>query len=1141
MRKLTMLLMFAGVCTFAWSQNFTKLQAEIESAPSFELLKSNANEIVISLQVNSYALNRVETPRGTAVVVNAPESGKLMNEGYPDLPLLSTSIIIEDASMYQTEIIYQDYIEIDNISVAPSKGSLSRNINPDDVPFTYSEAYQTDAFYPSQLSKISDPFILRDFRGTSLQVFPYAYNPVSKVLRIYTKIVIKLTKTNNIQAINTFSRSKSAEYVNGAYNEIYKDIFLNYSNNPFKYTPLEESSPGNILIISDPDYIDTMQDYVDWKTEKGYDVEMIETSTAGSNANQIKSYVENYYNTNGLTYLLLVGDAEDIPPMIQGGNDSDNAFAYIIGSDGYSDFFVGRFSASSTADVATQVARTIYYEKEINETATWLENSFGSASNEGGGSQGHDGGESDETHMTYLQNDLEAYGYTTTTINQNGGNNAQISTAMNSGMGIANYIGHGGDFEWVNTSFSNSNVNALSNVNKLPFIFSVACVNGNFSGQTCFAEAWMRAQNGGEPTGAIGFLGSTINQAWNEPMTGQDEMVDIIIESYEDNIKRTFAGIAMNGIFLMIQEGGQGQETADTWTVFGDPSLMVRTKTPEDMTITHYNILSVGEEQFTVNCNIEGGLVGLSKITPQGVELIGRGYVESGSAIIEINSFTEPDNMLITVTAYNKITYQSEIMVIVPDGAYITWNSYDINDTEGNNNGLADYNETIKLNVTAKNVGVETANGVNCTISNSNEDINIITNEATFGDMAPDDEIVVNDAYTIEIADGVEDQRSFMFNADFTDEDDNSWTSAFNIITNAPNISLQYLSIDDTELGDGDGLLSAGETVDIIIKANNNGHAISENGIANIIVNNNGSAIYNTSDCNALEQGSWQNLSFRVMVDELCPTGEALSCTFSINLGAYSASLELLLPVGIQVEDWESGTLDSYEWDNDDNLPWAIDDDVKYEGDNSLRSGNVTSSGGESTLTIILNVIANDEVSFMKKVSCEPTSWGVYYDYLAFYIDNQMEDQWAGEINWTEENYNVSEGEHELKWTFAKDNYLDQGDDCAWIDYIILPPHSVATSIFNTQAEVSILQTSLSPNPADAYAQLHMLLPEDTKVSCEIYSITGKHIKTVFSSRKIKAGENTISFITSDLSEGYYIVVINTETDIISKKLSINR
>ena len=42
---------------------------------------------------------------------------------------------------------------------------------------------------------------------------------------------------------------------------------------------------------------------------------------------------------------------------------------------------------------------------------------------------------------------------------------------------------------------NNTNVNSLTNSGMFPWIWSVACVNGEFHLGTCFAETWLRATN----------------------------------------------------------------------------------------------------------------------------------------------------------------------------------------------------------------------------------------------------------------------------------------------------------------------------------------------------------------------------------------------------------------------------------------------------------------------------------------------------------------------------------------------------------------------------------------------------------------------------------------------------------------------
>lgn len=1140
MIKLLFTIALAITISSLWTQELTKINYDKDITHNISVIKSSLDELIVHFEINTYNLEKVQTPEGLAFIVNAPNGGRIYEKGAPDLPLLSTSLIIDDNGMYSAEIVQGDYIELEDINIAPSKGSLLRSVNPNDVPYTYGEAYQKDEFYPETNGKLSKPFILRDFRGINLQVFPYTYNPISKVLRIYTSLEVKLTKTNKTNDINSISRTKSLDLINGSFSEIYESVFLNYQTNPVKYTPLEEPSPGNILIISHPEYTESMTDYITWKIEKGFEVEIIDVTEIGNTATAISTYVDNYFNDNGLSYLLLVGDAQHIPPMIVNSNDSDNAYAYVLGDDGYADFFVGRFSGESLTDIETQVARTIYYEKDMDETNSWLENALSSASNEGGGSTGHDGGESDEVHMSYINDDLETYGYSVTNVNQDGGNNTMLSNAVNEGIGIANYIGHGSDQSWVNTNFTNSNVNALTNHNKLLFAFSVACVNGNFSGQTCFAEAWLRATNNEQPTGAVGFLASTINQAWNEPMTGQDEMVDILIESYNHNIKRTFAGVALNGMFLMIQEGGQGQATADTWTVFGDPALMLRTKTPQAMNISHLEIFSVGETQFSVNCDVEGALVAVSKIVDENVELIGTAYVDEGVANLNLIPFETPGTMKITVTAFNKITYQEEIMVIVPEGPYIVLDSFEITDEEENNNQLADFGESINLNCIAKNVGVETANSVSCTINTNDQLVDITQDNNFFGDIEADNSITLSNAFSFDVAEFVPDQHNVVFNAEFQDGNLNVWNSTFSIKINAPSLELNFIGIDDSESGNNNGMLDPGETANLIIEIVNQGHANASQGQINMAVEQNATGIATENTLDGLSVSENQQLTFTIAVDDILQAGTLVLCSFNANLGNYSADLDISIPVGLQIEDWESASLESFAWTNDTSLPWTIDTSEYYEGENSLKSG-IPSSAGNSSLTIILEVVADDEVSFMKKVSCEQIYFDMYFDYLGFYINDQLQDQWAGEVDWSEESYDVSQGNQVLKWTYTKDAYFTEGADCAWIDYIILPPHTVATSINNQTVDLNEFKTSVYPNPATDIVNVLIQAPESEMFKAEIFTITGIKVKTVFENRNIEKGNNIISFNISDLPNTYYIIVLTSDSKQITHKVSVNK
>ena len=297
------------------------------------------------------------------------------------------------------------------------------------------------------------------------------------------------------------------------------------------------------------------------------------------------------------------------------GGRSDIWFGQLEGNDYYPEVFVGRFSAESVADVEHQVEKVIYYERDMPATADWLSKGIGIGSTEGEGA-GHNGGEADYQHIDYIRDTLMHYTYSE--VSQHyagvgvGTNAAMLSGNFNAGAGICNYCNHGSTTGWYVGSFNVNHVNALTNDYKWPFIWSTACLNGQFYGN-CFAEAWMRATDNttGVPTGAIGGMFSWTNQSWQPPMTGQDEMVDVLCEwRNADQFHHTLAGASLNGNMkiLDLHPSDQG-DTHNTWILFGDPNLMLRTATPEPMDVVcQPEVIFLGQSELHLIANVDYAL-----------------------------------------------------------------------------------------------------------------------------------------------------------------------------------------------------------------------------------------------------------------------------------------------------------------------------------------------------------------------------------------------------------------------------------------------------------------------------------------------------------------------------------------------------
>jgi chitodextrinase len=570
MRKTIMLFFMLCSCLIVQGQNmewkFFDQQKTLSS--HYQLINSTDDEIVVKFAQTGYGLRKVTTPKGDAYVISSAKGSQIEKKGAPDLGKMTQSVIIPNSGGTAIQVIDSKFTEIKNIEIAPSKGAITRDKRPQDIPYEWGPEYEKNAFFPENIACLGEPYIIRDFRGQTIISQPFQYNPVTKTLRIYSEITIKLFQDGS-QGINQLTRTKSLSTVDPNFEPIYSRHFLNYPKN--KYTGLNETG-GKMLIITYDAFATAMQPFVNWKNSIGIQTTMVNYSTIGSSA-ALKTYVQNYYNTNGLTFLLIVGDHAQVPTSSTTAGDSDNNYGYIVGSDHYLDIFVGRFSSENSTHVNTMINRTLYYERDMLSSEAHLKKGVGIASNEGG--SGGDDGETDEAHMNNIQTDLTNYGYTITKCYQNGGTTSQLSSLINNGTGIINYVGHGSNTSWYAPSFTNTNVDALNNTNKFPFIFSVACVVGNFKSITCFAETWLRAtDDSGNPAGAIAFCGSTINQSWASPMCAQDEMNDLLVA----NAYKTYGGIFVNGMFQMIDEyGTDGRNMADTWTLFGDPSLYTRT------------------------------------------------------------------------------------------------------------------------------------------------------------------------------------------------------------------------------------------------------------------------------------------------------------------------------------------------------------------------------------------------------------------------------------------------------------------------------------------------------------------------------------------------------------------------------------
>ena len=871
MKKTVFTLAFVAISIMTMAQQWVGIDSSMPTAPQVKLVSSSESQVVVDFSLSGFTMTRVETPNGTQQVVSVPKMASMLEAGAPDLPHFPVPAIIGDVAEMEVKVISSTYKDYQNIEVAPSKGNFSRQIDPETVPYTYGAMYNQDAFYPAAQAYLETPYIYRDFRGQDIMVRPFAYNPVTKTLRVYTHMTIAMNKVSN-NGVNPKTSRKSVQKMAPEMREAYSHRFINFEETGAKYTFIADR--GEMLVICPDQYIEAMQPFVEWKNQSGRPTTMVSLSeVGGNNDNVIKNYINDIYTNpeRNLVFILLVGDYSDITPHSMSSGRSDNWFGQLEGNDYYLEALTGRFSVQSVADVETHVEKVLYYERDMPEGLTWVNQGIGIGANEGNG-QGHMGGEADYVHINYIRDTLMHYTYEDVTQQYSGVGGGTSASAMsadfNAGKSICNYCNHGSQTSWAVGNFSNSHVNALVNDDKWPYIWSVACNNGQFDG-TCFGEAWLRATNSatGRPTGAIGGMFSWISQPWVPPMTGQDEMVDILTEwKYDDQYCHTFGAASLNGsMYILDMHPSDNGATHNTWILFGDPSLMVRTDNPVSMNLSlSPAALMLGMNELEINA--ENTAYGIATLMMDG-DIIATADLIDGVATMSFPPLSNVGVATLTVIGYNKVTEVMSVEILPAEGAYITLNGYTPN--------FVPVNVETNLTMSFKNVGVDPTEGTTTvTLSCSDERLQIINGTAEFGELAAEETITLQDAFSIIVAEGVEDGTRFQIDIVLTDGR-TTWNSKAFITAGQA-----VLDFVDAEWA---GSYVPGEEMTIVANFTNAGHYMATNAIASIACESEYVTLLNENvEFGTIDPDGIAPCVFRLSIDPSCPETEQIVVRFTM-------------------------------------------------------------------------------------------------------------------------------------------------------------------------------------------------------------------------------------------------------------------
>lgn len=806
--------------------------------------------------------------------------------GAPRLPKMILPFSIPAGAVVTgVEVVSSDIMEVKgSFDVIPSQKPVplpmpGRTFLPE--PATPDQAiYGKDALYPENQAEALSTGSLGGYRIGHVAISPVRYNPVTKKLYLAKSLTLRVSYQEN-RAEATIP----TVYQQSLFGEQARALVAN-PNDVGRFAPRVERQASKALpagsyrsvIISGSASFDTVfARLAAWHTKKGWrdtvvNVSYIYANYSGTiNEAKIRNFIIDACNTWGTVNVLLAGQGDDrnsgqnlVPALhakyvksnagyysdedsipsdlfysdLDGtwNADGDNVYGELSDNvNMYSDVFVGRAPVLNVAGAQNFVAKTLNYEKANPGThikkmllpTGILWNSY------------------EERPTQRAIANMTSSGWVDDSLFERNGNLTQSAmvASFNDGRGLGHWVGHGNEtgifYNGGSTAYyTSTNAQAASNGDKQGVHTSIACFTGamdEVSGGDCMAEYIINRVGGG----AVGVhmnsrygWGAYVGSGY---VMGPSEMIDT---AFMCNVLRR--GVSSQGQAMAMAKNSW-VPYADSayaydkmrWCLyelncFGDPGLPILTEQPIALTVDHPSTVLIGYNNWTVTVTdpakapVRGALVCLMTETMDA-------YLydttdASGQVTLHPSPASAGQTMHVTVTARNHQPYEGTATVIAPSGPYVTHLKHTMSDAGGNNDGVANPGETVRLPTWVINYGTDAASGVVAKLRATGPNGSVTADSAwTFGTIAAGDSAYYPAGFGVYVSPSDTNGSVIPLTLECRDANDSSWSANFSLTAGTG-----VLAFNSRAIG-GNGRLDPNENAGISIAIKNDGLGYSYN------------------------------------------------------------------------------------------------------------------------------------------------------------------------------------------------------------------------------------------------------------------------------------------------------------------------
>lgn len=776
---------------------------------AFRVVSKSAQYIDIEFVLPDYEISQENRLGTNYQKIVMQDTGYITEEGMPELPTLSTMIAIPTHGSAYVELLKSRSKTLENISPYPVQNERSQ---PDEFTIN-TDYYNGSKSHETALIQCSEPQILRDFRVVNIQIEPFVWDVMSHELAVHEELTLRLHLSGE-PGINELD---SAPRISAAFEKIYRSQILNYADYE---GGLIANTPPRIVMVhgaySDPVFLNMLNDFALWKRQKGADVQLLSTAVTGSSNTAIKAYLQGLYDDplTRFDYIVLIGDvtgAFAVPGWYTSDGLGDYPYQMLAGNDQLGDVFLGRISAENVSQLYVILSKIYNYERDIYvANAQWLNRMLLTADTALSGSS-----------IVNLSNYIKEISlfknpdYTYTMLAQNHPSPADMSVAINQGVGFFNFRGIGGLCGWSPTESN------LYNVNKLFHSLIITCNTGDYH-MTATTEQLIRVGTAAAPKGAVTSIGMWGNETATMP---NNALCGGIFSGIFIDDMRTMGEALLNGKLTLaslysISNPSMSSAFAQWCNLMGDPTMEVYITIPQTFEsnapavvpsgINSLDISVVDQDGFSVS----NASVTVTHAQDSGNTIVSRGYTDdNGMIYLVFSEQITSSNLILTISKHDFKPLQQTIAVEA--GSLLASDPMIDDDlqgtSQGNGNGIANSGETLEVLFKLRNTSVATIEDISGYISSHSPYVTIVDPMIDFGDIASEASGLCSAPVVLQISAETPNNTLLRFLLNLNDSESNQYTVA------------DYISVTDAELryvshqiiDGGNSVLDPGETASL--------------------------------------------------------------------------------------------------------------------------------------------------------------------------------------------------------------------------------------------------------------------------------------------------------------------------------------